>query len=363
LRNVHILTPGDYVLAGLDAQHELGATLDNVFTDALSASHVQSEHANITMGVALGNLVPEGTNVTVGRASGSRPGSPLACGARFVPFPSLKTAPQLAVAVPPEDKALYVAADGTGDYYSIQRAIDVAPPSGAVISVAPGTYHEVLTINKPNLVLRGPYEDATKTVVVAGKSAGTDGGTFARQYFGRCFIEGNVDFIFGDGKTVFDHCVIRNNPHSVGFVTAQGKSYVSQDSGFVFRDCRIEAEPNVENVYLGRPWRPYSTVIYLNTWMGAHILPEGWREWHPGETDYLPTALYAEYESSGPGANPSQRQPHAIHLTEQQAATYAPEKYLRGGDGWNPRAVLEHERALLDERFGRETAPIAARTP
>jgi polygalacturonase len=40
-------------------------------------------------------------------------------------------------------------------------------------------------------------------------------------------------------------------------------------------------------VYLGRPWRPYATVVYLNTEMGSHIDPAGWREWHPGETHSL----------------------------------------------------------------------------
>jgi polygalacturonase len=423
LRNVHVLTPGEYIFAGLDTQHELGVRLDNVFADYLGESRVLAEQANITLGTALGNLVPQGPNVTIARASGSRPGSPLSCGTRFVPFPSLKTAPELAGEVPPVDKTLYVAADGTGDYYSIQRALEVAPPGGAIISVAPGVYHEVITVDKPNIVLRGPYEDASKTVVVADKSAGTTvGGTLAsatvnvlandflaenisfvndfsrthpqlpqgsqavallvrgdrdifenvrvlgdqdtlyagvgectgsgadrtcptaRQYFDHCFVAGNVDFIFGDSKAVFDNCVIRSNSHSIGFVTAQGKSYSGQDSGYVFHDCRLEAEPDVENVYLGRPWRPYATVIYLSTWMGPHIVPAGWREWHPGETDYLPTAFYAEYQSSGPGAGSSQRESHAHQLGAEHAEKFEPMAFLRGGDGWNPAALVKGRR-------------------
>ncbi len=90
----------------------------------------------------------------------------------------------------------------------------------------------------------------------------------ARQYFSNCYIEGNVDFIFGDGKTVFDNCEIRSTTHSEGFVTAQGKSSAAEDSGYVFNRCRLTAYPGVENVYLGRPWRPYATVIYLNSEMG-----------------------------------------------------------------------------------------------
>jgi len=423
LRNVHILSPGEYILAGYDPQHELRVTFDNVFSDSLDKSHVISSQANITMGAALGNLVPAGPDVTVGNAPDSRPGTPLSCSSRFAAFPVLETAPQLSGEVPPEDDTLYVAADGTGDYYSIQRAIDVAPANGAVISVAPGTYREVLTIDKPHIVLRGPYEDASRSVVVADKSAGPAGGTLlsatvnvladdfraenisfvndynrthaqlqqgsqavalltrgdrgifenvrilgnqdtlyagvgectgtgaerscpvARQYFDHCVVEGNVDFIFGDSKAVFDHCVIRSNQHLEGFITAQSKSYATQDSGFVFRDCRLEAVPGVGNVYLGRPWRPYATVIYLNTWMDAHIVPAGWREWHPGETDSLPTAFYAEFQSSGPGADPSKRETHASQLTPQQADKFEPENFLRGSDGWNPVAALVNKPA------------------
>jgi pectin methylesterase-like acyl-CoA thioesterase len=167
----------------------------------------------------------------------------------------------------------------------------------------------------------------------------------ARQYFDHCFIEGNVDFIFGDGKTVFDHCVIRSNPHFEGFITAQSKSYAAQDSGFVFRDCRLEADSGVGNVYLARPWRPCATVVYVNTWMDAHIVPAGWREWHPGETDYLPTAFYAENQSSGPGANPLLREPHSGQLTSQQTEKFEPQEFLRGSDDWNPRAILEQKRS------------------
>jgi polygalacturonase len=422
LRNVHIQTPGEYLFAGLDAQHQLGVTLDNVFAEGLNASHVRAENAAITLTSALGNLEPQGTNVTLARAAAAHAGAALSCGTRFVAFPALKSAPRLAVEIPPDDKTLYVAADGTGDYFSIQRAIDVAPAGGAVISVAPGTYREVLTINKPNIVLRGPYEDASKSVVIADNSAGTSGGTLnsatvnvladdflaqnisfvndfnrthpqlpqgsqavallvrgdrdifqnvrilgnqdtlyagvgectgsgaeracpvARQYFERCVIEGNVDFIFGDAKTVFDHCVIRSNQHFEGFITAQSKSYAGQDSGFVFNDCRLEADPGVENVYLGRPWRPYATVVYLGTWMDAHIVPAGWREWHPGETDYLPSVAYAEFESKGPGANYLLRESRSIQLTPAQAQKFEPQEFLRGTDGWNPIAVLQRKR-------------------
>lgn len=407
-------------------------TLDNVFADGLSKLHMLAQDADVTLGPEVGNLVPSGTDVSVQRAANSHAGQPLACAARFVPFPSLTAAPQLAGKVPPVDHTFYVAADGTGDYYSIQRAIDVAPSTGAVISVAPGVYHENVTITKPNITLRSPYKDADKTIVIADKSAITAGGdvesatvnvtadnflaqnltfdndydeshptmpegsqalalavngdrdifenlrliglqdtvyagrkgcrgkgtdrtcTPARQYFDHCYIAGNFDFIFGDAKAVFDHCTAYSRQLRQGFITAQSKSYAHQDSGFVFHDCRLTAAPGVHNVYLGWPWRPYATVVYLKTWMGKQIALAGWhvwqngapaiwREWPKVPLKTLSTAFFAEYHSTGPGAEPSQREPYAKQLTKEQAQKFKPENFLRGGDGWDPLDVV-HEK-------------------
>jgi len=173
LRDVHVVTPGYYIFSGLDPQHVLEVSLDNVFADGIDAAHLLAMDARVTLGPSLGNLVPGGQDVTVSRVPGSRRGTPLACASRFVPFPALPSAPRIAVKVPPVDRTLYVAADGTGDFWSIQRAIDVAPATGAVISVAPGTYRETLTIGKPHILLQSPYKDAGKTIVVAPAGSAT----------------------------------------------------------------------------------------------------------------------------------------------------------------------------------------------
>jgi pectin methylesterase-like acyl-CoA thioesterase len=161
-----------------------------------------------------------------------------------------------------------------------------------------------------------------------------------RQYFADCYIEGNVDFIFGDAKAFFDRCEIHSTAHQGGYITAQGKHYASEDSGFVFRDCTLTAAPGVTGVYLGRPWRSYASVVFLSTVMGAHIAPEGWREWHPGETHYLDTVFYAEAGSSGPAGAPERRDPHTRFLTPAELQTYRPGVFLRGADGWNPEEEL-----------------------
>jgi polygalacturonase len=413
LENVHILTAGSYTFLGLDAQHKLGLKLDNVFAADQEHSTWLSKDADITIGNRRGNLEPKGDNVSVQQTTDSSPGKPPDCDARFVAFPALAMAPEMAGTVPPEDETLYVAADGTGDFYSIQRALDAAPKTGALVLVVPGIYREVLTIDKPNIRLRSANSDASKTVVVNDRSGGTNGGTLhsatvnvtvdnffaenitfqndfnrthpqlyagsqalallvtgdraifhnvrllgnqdtvyvgsrnctpngqpcipARQYFSDCLIAGNVDFIFGDGKAVFDRCEIHSTSHEEGFVTAQGKRYPEEDSGFVFNKCTLTADPDItKGVYLGRPWRPYATVVYLNSQIGDHIDPAGWREWHPGETHSIETAFYAEYHSTGPGANPGQRDPHTHLLTPEQASQYEPSVFLRGGDGWDP---------------------------
>lgn len=171
LRDVRVLTPGYYIFSGLDPQHVLDVSLDDVFAEGVDEPHMLAVDARITLGPSLGNLQPSGQDVFVSRTPGSRPGTPLACASRFVPFPELPTAPRLAMKVPPVDRTLYVAADGTGDYYSIQRAIDGAPAGGALISVAPGTYREALRIGKSHIVLRSPYADASRTIIVAPRGA------------------------------------------------------------------------------------------------------------------------------------------------------------------------------------------------
>jgi polygalacturonase len=413
LDNIHVVTPGSYTFLGLDAEHKLGLTLNDVFADDQEHSTWLVKDAELTIGSKRGNLEPKGDDVTVQQTANSAAGKPLDCNARFVAFPALPTAPEMAGTVPPEDETLYVAADGTGDFYSIQRAIDAASANGALVLVAPGTYREVLTVDKSNIQLRSANKDASKTVVVMDKSAGANGGTLhsatvnvtadnffaenitfqndfnathqqvpvgsqalallvtgdravfhnvrllgnqdtvyagnrpcdieektcilSRQYFSDCYVAGNVDFIFGDSKAVFDRCEIHSTAHAGGFITAQSKHYPEQDSGYVLNKCKLIADAGVTGtVFLGRPWRPYATVVYLNTEMGSHIDPAGWREWHPGETHSLDTAYYAEFNSTGPGANHDHRDAHTHFLTPEQARQYEPSVFLRGNDNWEP---------------------------
>jgi pectin methylesterase-like acyl-CoA thioesterase len=291
--------------------------------------------------------------------------------------------------------ALTVASDGSGDFKTVQAAVDAAPSGGATITIRPGIYREKLAINKAHIQLRGTGTDASKVVLTYDDSAGTAGGTTksasvtvagddfyaenltmentfsrtraltqegsqavalkisgdrsvlrnvrflgfqdtlyangkpARQYFEDCYIEGNVDFIFGDARAFFENCEIHSKAHSVVMITAQSKLHADEQSGYVFDHCRLTADADAKVVYLGRPWRAYASVVFMNTEMGPWIAREGWHEWvHDGKAS-LPTVFYAEYKSSGPGVNLARRQ-----LSDDEAKRFAVTAFF---DGWDPR--------------------------
>lgn len=158
----------------------------------------------------------------------------------------------------------------------------------------------------------------------------------ARQYFEDCYIEGNVDFIFGDALACFENCEIHSLAHDVVAITVQSKRRPEEKSGYVFSHCRLTAGPGADRVYLGRPWRSYASVVFLNTYMGPEVVPAGWLEWEHDGKPSLPTAYYAEYGSYGPGAKPAARDPYAVQLTGAQARKFEVRAFLAGDDRWDP---------------------------
>ncbi|MDQ0062999.1 hypothetical protein J2T14_005208 [Paenibacillus harenae] len=109
-------------------------------------------------------------------------------------------------------------------------------------------------------------------------------------------------------------------------------------TGYVFIDSRITADPGITGVALGRPWRGDANVIYVNSYLGEHIAPEGWNNW--GNANNEKTARYGEFASYGPGAHPKSRLGWTKQLTLEEAEQYAPSIVLEGNDGWNPTAMV-----------------------
>jgi pectinesterase len=158
----------------------------------------------------------------------------------------------------------------------------------------------------------------------------------SRQYFRDCYIEGHVDFIFGDAKAFFDRCHIHGIAHESVLITAQSRASAEQDSAYVFDRCRITADEKVGGLYFGRAWRPYATVVFMRTRIDAPLHPEGWREWTPGKTDSLGKVTYREFASTGQGASPTTREPRSRQLTAEEAKAWSRDRFLAGSDGWRP---------------------------
>lgn len=293
-------------------------------------------------------------------------------------------------------------------------------PGRVLIEIAPGIYHEriIVTQNHPNITLIGMGKSPEDVVIANSLNAKQAGGTFftetaeingsgfeadnltfentagntgqavaiavrsdraifkhcrflghqdtlfadyGRQYYLDAYIEGGVDFIFGNATAVFDHSELHSNGR--GYLTAQSRTSASQTTGYVILDSKVTsglddggsgprqsgassdaakvsgvrvASSVRGGIWLGRPWRPYSRVVYINTFLPADIHREGWNNW--GKSSNEVTAYYAESNSTGPGANPAARVPWSHQLTPTQAKKYLPAIFLSGPDHWNPQA-------------------------
>lgn len=166
------------------------------------------------------------------------------------------------------------------------------------------------------------YVNADKTVFKNCKFLGNQDTIFAagessQQLFDSCYIEGTTDFIFGPSTAVFRNCTIfaKSNSYITAANTTPGKKV-----GFVFIDCNILADSNVNKLFLGRPWRAHSKTIFLRCNLPSAILPEGWNNWNNPENEK--TVLYAEYKNYGSGASTVKRVSWSKQLSDKEAKEY-----------------------------------------
>lgn len=144
-----------------------------------------------------------------------------------------------------------------------------------------------------------------------------------KQYFKNCYIEGSTDFIFGEATVLFERCEIRSKANS--YITA-ASTPENQAFGFVFKDCKLTADANVNDVFLGRPWRNHAKTVFLNCNMGSHIKPEGWHNWSNKDAEVK--SFYAEYRCNGEGYKPEKRVAWSYQLKKRQAKKYTIDKIL-----------------------------------
>ena len=157
------------------------------------------------------------------------------------------------------------------------------------------------------------------------------GAKFTRLYFKDCYIDGTTDFIFGPSIALFEDCIIHSKRNS--YVTAASTPKEAK-YGYVFKHCKLTAEPGVDKVYLGRPWRPYAYTLFIECELGKHIVLAGWHNW--GKQSNEETARYMEYKNTGEGANASERVAWSKQLTKKEAETVTVDAIFRTQSDWNP---------------------------
>ncbi|GJP56428.1 hypothetical protein CLOM_g15495 [Closterium sp. NIES-68] len=282
----------------------------------------------------------------------ARGGRPMAAAARDLPITVAGGAPVIAPMVT-------VAQDGSGDFRTVQEAIDAYPShleGRYAVFIRPGVYREKVRVGErcENVTLVGlnasstiisfddngaagttTFDTATVAVDASGfaavgirfeNTAGPEGeqavalrqtGDNAafykchfigwqdtlyvhsgRQYYRNCYVNGSVDFIFGNGAAVLDRCVLHMRAHANAPLTASKRESEDEPTGIVILNSRVKGDL-ANQTFLGRPWGKYARVAVINTTITDVLNTDGWLDWNG---DVYDTTTYIEYNNSGPGA-------------------------------------------------------------
>ncbi|PNT18541.1 hypothetical protein POPTR_010G247600v4 [Populus trichocarpa] len=156
-----------------------------------------------------------------------------------------------------------------------------------------------------------------------------------RQFYRECNIYGTVDFIFGNSAVVIQSSSILPRKPMQGqqnTITAQGKIDPNQNTGISIQNCTIWPYGDLSSVktFLGRPWKNYSTTVFMRSMMGSLIDPAGWLPW-TGNTA-PPTIFYSEFENFGPGASTKNRVKWKglKTITNKQASKFTVKAFIQG---------------------------------
>ncbi|MBR6589603.1 MAG: hypothetical protein IKK67_03965 [Bacteroidaceae bacterium] len=298
-----------------------------------------------------------------------------------------------------KDQCDYVVAqDGTGDFRTVQEAINAVPDFRKQVTriyIRKGVYKEKLVIApcKQHIALYGEdgatlsYDDYANKQNAFGENKGTSGSssiyiyasdfyaeniTFEntagpvgqavacfvagdRAHFKKCRFLGFQDTLYTWGRNsrqYYEECYVEGtvdfifgastavfdrcliHSKSGGYVTAPSTPQEAR-YGYAFYDCKLTADKGLEEkVFLSRPWRPYAQAVFIRCELGNHIRPEGWNNW--GKESNEKTTFYAEYQNYGPGANIEKRVTWSHQLPNLRG--YSMQEVLAGTDGWNPCA-------------------------
>ena len=191
-----------------------------------------------------------------------------------------------------------------------------------------GSQAEALRINGDRCVLRNAdFYSFQDTLLLSG-----------RVYVTNCYIEGDVDFIWGKGSVFFDHCEIKA-VHNGYYLQARNSG---ERFGYIFNDCKLTGYPGVERCLLARAdvdRFPYSHATFINCQMGAQVPPVGW-EAKGTNISHLRFEEFHSTDADGKPLDVSRRHPASRQLTRAEAAKMSnPAKVFERTDKWNPQAT------------------------
>lgn len=294
------------------------------------------------------------------------------------------------------ETTITVNADGTGDFKTIQAAVDSVPDGNSnacIIQIAAGRYAERVSVPRGTgfVTLRGMGKSRGDVVITggagkwgvlsvsaddfraenltventAGPTAGPQMALFCdgkRQvfenllikgwqdtlgswngnvaYFHKCEIRGSVDFIYSGGTALFDHCDIVEI-RATGGPLAAPSTPKEVPYGLVFLHCRLKKAAGVapDSSTLMRPWRADGQTAYINCVMDDHISAKGWSEWD-GRENTCRAVEYGSKKPDGTAIDLSKRAAWVKILMSEEAAQYSITNVL---GGWDPVPYHNHE--------------------
>lgn len=391
--NVLVDTHGKY----LDSPRRVAEELEVPFVDMNKITHDLVEGLGAEASKKLFMWIPEGVCAACpkGRADNTHLN---VYGARTIAGLTVDVIAEKVPALAPYVRHydFVVAKDGSGDFFTVQEAVNAVPDfrkaGRTTILVRKGVYKEkvIIPASKINISLIGESgavltnDDYASRLNCFGEEMSTSGSstcyiyapdfyaenlTFEntagrvgqavacfvsgdRAYFKNCRFLGNQDTLYTYGKSsrqFYEYCYIEGTVDFIfGWSTALFKDCVihsladgyvtapatdkGKSYGYVFVGCRLTGSDGARKVYLSRPWRPYAQAVFIHCELGKHIAPEGWNNWNKKEAEK--TVFYAEYENRGEGAYTKGRASFGKQLKEIKK--YGADRILAGEDGWNP---------------------------
>ncbi|KAJ0983749.1 hypothetical protein J5N97_002105 [Dioscorea zingiberensis] len=163
-----------------------------------------------------------------------------------------------------------------------------------------------------------------------------------RQFYRECDIYGTVDFVFGNAAVIFQGCNLvakKPLPGQSNVITAQSRDDPNEVTGISIQNCSVLASDDLSasqggtRTYLGRPWRIYSTTVYIESYIDSMVDPAGWERWSGDQG--LDTLYYGEYSNYGPSSATDNRVTWpGYHVMNYDDATNFTVSQFIYGDEW-----------------------------